>query len=205
MSQMQNGTTLRGSWDPNAGLAATQGDDNRAIVEFRMHPVIDGPASKEAARTIKRDVPYVKILHPGEANLSVYDQPATDEDAARFPRQWAAFQAKQSQQITGTPLDLLFPDSPAVVANLKAASVFTVDQLAILPDTAMQNIGMGARQWQQKAKAYLEQADKGKDFHGLSARVDQLVLQSQADKDRIAALEAALAEATERKKGRNAA
>lgn len=205
---MQNGTTLRGTWDPNSGLQAQQGDDNRAIVEFRMHPVVDAQASKDAARTIKRDVPYVKILHPGEANLSVYDQPATDQDVMRFPRQWAAFKANQSQQIIGTPLDLLFPDSPAIVANLKSASVFTVDQLAVLNDTALQAIGMGARLWQEKAKAYLEQADKGKDFHGLSNKVDQLVLERQADKDRIAALEAALAEASAsaaNKRGKNAA
>lgn len=205
MSQMQNGTTLRGSWDPNAGLAATQGDDNRAIVEFRMHAVIDGVASKDAGRPIKRDVPYVKILHPGEANLSVYDQPATDEDAARFPRQWAAFRAGQAQEIIGTPLDLLFPESPAIVANLKSAAVRTVDQLAVLPDTALQSIGMGARQWQEKAKAYLAQAEKGQGVNALSARLDSLALQIKEKDDRIGALEAALAEATERKGARKTA
>lgn len=205
MSQIQNGTSFRGTWDPNAGLAATQGDDNRAIVEFRMHPVLDGVATKEAGRPIKRDVPYIKILHPGEANLSVYDQPATDEDTMRYPRQWAAFKAGQAQEITGTPLDLLFPESPAIVANLKACSVRTVEQLAAMPDTALQGIGMGSRQWQEKAKAYLATAEGGKDFHGLSARIDQMELQRQADKDRIAALEAALAEATERKGKRQAA
>lgn len=203
MSQMQNGTTLRGSWDPNAGLAAQQGDDSRAIVEFRMHPVVDGMASKDAGRTIKRDVPYVKILHPGEANLSVYDQPATDEDAARFPRQWAAFKSNQSQVISGTPLELLFPESPAIVANLNASMVRTAEQLAALTDTALQEIGMGARAWKEKAAAYLAQAEKGQGFHQLADRLTKMELQAQADKDRIRALEDALSEATaERSKGK---
>lgn len=187
---------LRGSWDPNSGLSAQQGDESKVWAEFRMHPVIDGQASKEAGRTIKRDVPYVKIIQPGESRLSIYDQPATDVDAQRFPRQWAAFKAGQSQELKGTMLAELFPESPAIVENLRAVAIRTVEQLAALPDTGLQNIGMGARQWKEKAQAFLDRAEQGKGFHGLSDRVDKLILQGQADKDRIAALEAALAEAS---------
>ena len=57
-------------------------------------------------------------------------------------------------------------------------------------------IGMGGSQWRDKAKQYLASADKGKDFHGLSARVDAMDLKLREKDDRIAALEAALAEAT---------
>lgn len=186
---------------------AAQGDDSKVWAEFRMHPVVDGPASKAAGRTVKKDVPYIKIIQPGESRLASYDQPARDEDVARFPRQWAAFQANQKQDVSGSPLDLLFPESPAIVENLKNVGVRTIDQLAALPDTGLQNIGMGARQWQEKAKAYLEQASKGQGFHALAARVDQMELQAKEKDDRIAALEAALAEAQEQRKtrGRTAA
>ncbi len=196
---------MRGSYDPNTGFGA-QGDDSKVIAEFRMHPVVDGIASKEAGRTIKRDVPYIKIIQPGEAGKSTYDQPATDAEVQRFPRQWAAFQAGQKQEIVGSRLDLLFPESPAIVENLRSVGVFTIEQLATLPDTGLQNVGMGARQWQEKAKAYLEQAMKGQGFHALSSRLDQMALQAKEKDDRIAALEAALAESTERKtRGRTAA
>lgn len=199
---------LRGTWDPNAGLGAQQGDESKVWAEFRMHPVVDVQASKDAARTIKRDVPYIKIIQPGESRLSIYDQPATNDDVGRFPRQWAAFQAGQSQDIKGTPLDLLFPESPAIVENLKAVQVRTVEQLAELPDTGLQNVGMGARLWKDKAAAYLAQAEKGKDFHGLADRLDKLTLAVTEKDTRIAALEAALAEASAaaaNKRGRNAA
>ncbi len=196
---MANDGIMRGSYNPDTGFGA-QGDDSKVLAEFRMHPVIDAVASKEAGRPIKRDVPHVKIIQPGESRLSVYDQPATNDDVARFPRQWAAFQAGQKQEITGTRLDMLFPESPAIVENLKAVGIFTVEQLATLPDTGLQNVGMGARQWQDKAKAYLESADKGKDFHGLSDKVDKLALQAKEKDDRIAALEAALSEATASRK-----
>lgn len=191
---MQNGTSLRGTID-ESGFGAV-GDDSRVWAVFRMHPVVDGIASKEAGRTIKKDVPYIKITQPGEANNQVYDQPASDADIARFPKQWDAFRKGHEQGVTGSPLDLLFPESPAIVENLKHIGFRTIEQLAEANDTALQGIGMGSRMWHEKAKAYLAMADKGKDFHGLSHKVDQLILQSQADKDRIQALEAALAEAT---------
>lgn len=182
------------------------GDDSKVWAEFRMHPVVDGPASKEANRVIKRDVAYVKIIQPGESRLSIYDQPATDADVARFPRQWDAFKRGQEQGIVGTPLSELFPESPAIVENLKSVSIRTVEQLAGCNDSGAQNIGMGGMQWREKAKAYIAHADKGKGFHELAARLESLELKAREKDDRIAALEAALAEATaNRTKGKREA
>jgi len=185
---------LRGTIN-EAGFGAV-GDDSKVFAEFRMHPVVDAVASKEAGRTIKRDVPYVKIVQPGESRLSVYDQPARDEDVARFPRQWAAFKAGQDQGVHGSPLSLLFPDSPAIVENLKTISIRTIEQLASLNDTQIQNVGMGGRQWVEKAKTYLAQAENGKEFHAVTTRLEKLELEARGKDDRIAALEAALAEAS---------
>lgn len=190
-----SGDILRGSFDPNTGFGA-QGDDNKVWAVFRMHAVVDVIASREAARPIKKDVPYIKITQPGESNTQVYDQPATDADVARFPRQWAAFKQNQEQTISGSPLELLFPESPAIVENLKQMGFRTIEHLAEANDTALQSIGMGSRMWHEKAKNYLAMADKGKDFHGLSARLDALDLKNKELSDRNSALEAALAEAT---------
>lgn len=186
---------MRGNFDPSTGFGK-QGDDSKAWATFRMHPVVDAMASKEAGRPIKKDVLYIKIIQPGENNTQVYDQPATNEDLARFPRQFAAFQQHKAQEVIGSPLSLLFPDSPAICENLAHVGFRTVEQLAAANDTALQNIGMGARKWQEQAKAYLEQAEKGKDFHGLSGRLDSLELKLKEKDDRIQALELALAEAT---------
>jgi len=191
---MQNGTSLRGTID-EAGFGAV-GDDTKVWAEFRMHAVVDGVASKEAGRMIRRDVPYIKIIQPGESRLSIYDQPATDADVMRFPRQWAQFKAGQEQGVTGTPLSELFPESPAIVDNLKTISIRTVEQLAECNDSAIQNIGMGGRAWVDKARAYIAHADKGKGFHELAARLESLELKGREKDDRIAALEAALAEAS---------
>lgn len=198
MNDMMRGTINE------AGFGAV-GDDTKAWATFRMHPVLDAMASKDAGRPIKKDVPYIKIIQPGENNTQVYDQPATDDDVRRFPRQWTAFQQNQQQTVDGAPLDLLFPDSPAIVENLKHVGFRTIEQLAAANDTALQSVGMGSRQWKEKAVGYLAAAEKGKDFHGLSDRLEKLELLTREKDDRIAALEAALAEATERRKSRNAA
>ncbi len=192
---MANDGIMRGSYNPDTGFGA-QGDDSKVWATFYNRAMIDGVASKAAGRTITTDVPHVKIIQPGESRLSVYDQPATNDDAARFPRQWEAFKAGAEQTVAGSPLSLLFPQSPATVDNLNRCGIRTVEMLATANDAALQEMGMGARSFQEKAKTYLAQADKGKDFHGLSDRVDQLALQAKEKDDRIAALEAALAEAT---------
>lgn len=197
---------MRGSFDPNTGFGQ-QGDDSKVWAEFRMVPTLDGVATKEHGRPIKKDVAHVKIIQPGESRLSVYDQPATDEDVQRFPRQWAAFQANKDQSVVGTPLSVLFPQSPATCENLMRAGVRTVEMLAEANDNALQELGMGARSFQDKAKTYLAQAEKGKDFHGLSDRLEQLELKTKEKDDRIAALESALAEAqsSAKRKSRDAA
>src|SRR6185295_3325237 len=102
---MANDGIMRGSYNPDTGFGA-QGDDSKVWAEFYNRAMIDGQASKDAGRTITRDVPHVKIIQPGESRLSVYDQPATNDDAARFPRQWAAFKAGAEQTVAGSPLSL---------------------------------------------------------------------------------------------------
>lgn len=193
---------MRGTFDPNSGLAA-QGDDNKVFAQFYTRAVNDGLASKEAGRPISRNVPYVKIIQPGESRLSVYDQPATDQDVARFPRQWAAFQNGKQMEISGTMLSVLFPADPAVVENLKSLNFHTVEQLAEANDTAIQQIGMGGQQWRDKARQYIAAADKGKDYHVLSKKLEELTNARAADQQKIAAMEAALAQAeTKRGPGR---
>lgn len=188
---------LRGTFDANSGLAS-QGDESKVFAEFYLRSVNDGLASKEAGRPVNKNVTFVKIIQPGESRHSVYDQPATNQDVARFPRQWQAFQAGQKQEAEGSPLSLLFPDNPAAVDNLRHLGFQTIEQLAGANDTAIQNIGLGGREFQGKARAYLAAADKGKDFHTLAARLEQLELSGKAKDDRIAALEVALAEAQEK-------
>jgi hypothetical protein len=173
----------------------TPGADERIFAEFYTKSVIDQARSKESGYPVFHDVTFIKIIQPGDSRLSEYNQPARPQDIERFPRQYAQFQRGQKQEVEGAPLSLLFPSQPAIVDNLRRFGVFVVEQLANLSDTALQEIGIGGRTFQQKAKEYLAQAEKGKDFHGLSSRLDTLELQLMEKDDKIKALTLALSEA----------
>jgi hypothetical protein len=183
---------LPAHFDPQRGGNVTFGDDSRLFVKFETKSVLDQVASREQGRPIHVSVPYVHIQQPGERDYT--HRPATQEDSMRFRRQWEAYQAGKTEGPEGSPLSLLFPNNPEIVDNLKYFKVSTVEQLAELNDTQIQNLGIGGRQFHEAAKKYLSAADKGKDFHALARKVEQMERDREADQVKIQALETALAE-----------
>lgn len=195
---MSDFAQMEQKFDPKGGLVEF-GDDKRLFVEFSSRPVVDPIASKIAGRPVHVQVDYVRIQQPGERDCIL--RPAHDGDRRRFRNHWAAYQDGRQNVPDGTQLSVLFPNNPEIVENLKYDKVFTVEQLAGLSDTQKQNIGMGALAWSQKAQAFLDTAAKGAGYHDLASKVDQMAAERAADKDRIAALEAALAEKSEERRG----
>jgi hypothetical protein len=129
------------------------GDDSKQFCEFVSHPVIDEAASKEAGKPVYARCDYVRIKHLGEKD-EIF-RPAHDGDKRRFKRQWEAFQFDEAATPIGTPLSVLFPRNPEIVKNLQLEKIETVEQLAGLTDTQIQNIGIGGRQFTDRAKAFL--------------------------------------------------
>ncbi len=189
-------------FDAKNGGIVEFGDDSRLFVEFTLRAVPDEIASREAQRPISRQVDYIRIRQPGERDEIM--RPAHDGDRRRFARHWEAYQAGRQEAPDGTPLSILFPNNPEIVENLKYLKVFTIEQLGALNDTQVQNVGMGARQWQQKAAEFLMLADNGKGLDVLTSKVDQLTKQVEALLEKNTTLEAALTEATEKKRGKAA-
>ena len=83
-----------------------------------------------------------------------------DENARRrFGKPFEEWKAGQSPSMTGTPLEQWPLMDKAMVASLKATHVYTVQQLAELPDSALdQSFRRGGREWVAKAKTWLEDA-----------------------------------------------
>lgn len=78
----------------------------------------------------------------------------------------------------GTPLSEWNAVSKSFAASLRAASIFTVEGLANLPDTRLVVVGPDGRQWRDKAAAYLE-STKG-EGHAVALAAENGVL--RADK-----------------------
>lgn len=165
---------------------STRGDE-ALIVTFYERAVLNRARSEAdgVARYDNRE--YVRILVPGQ-KLNVVDQPARDEHRKRFPRAYQAYREGREQRPEGTPIESWPYLTPAQVAELRALSILTVEQMAGLSDAGLQQIGMGARDLQTRAKAFLA---------GTSAENQQL-------RGELDALKAQLAELTEKKKGRAA-
>lgn len=104
----------------------------------------------------------------------------TDYPIRRFPLAWDAFLKGEDLRPEGTPIE----DCPAVpksrVAALKAASIKTVEELASIPDRALQRIGMDARALQTAALAWLDENDE-------QAQLQETVAKQQAQIDQLLA------------------
>jgi len=82
--------------------------------------------------------------------------------------QYQKFQTNNQQDAPeGTPLEILFPNHPEISANLHTQAVHTVEQMANLTAHALQNIGMGAVEWQGMARKFLDSAKGGIEHHRL--------------------------------------
>ncbi len=175
------------NWQGQVGVVSYGSDDK--LVIFYNKLVLNPQKSTELGREYKDPKIFVKIQTPGERDC--IDRPATVSDQRRWPIQWAQFQQNTDQLSSGTPIELLHPNNPAIAANLRAAGVQTIEQAANLSGPAIDNIGMGAQQYSNDAKKYLEAASKGVHFtqmqHELEQRDSEIrVLKQQLDDLKVA-------------------
>lgn len=149
------------------------GNDNQTNVLFYTRPVHDPELSRQTGRPMTKGVTYVRIQHPGERDT--IDTPVAHKPDAphRWPRQWAQFQQSKEQIPEGTPIEMLFPQYPEIGANLHSCGVHTIEQMASLTEHGAQSIGMGATQWRNEARAFLEKANKGVGIHKMQAELQK--------------------------------
>lgn len=200
------------TWQGTTGMVEYGGGDRGMICMFYNRPTHNPAKSKEAGSPYYEDKVFVRIHPPGE-RLNIVDREASGRDKQRFPAQWAQFQQNKEQHPDGTPIDLLYPETPSIAATLRASGVPTVEVLAELSAPAIENIGMGCQTWVNQARKYLEAASKGATVvqmrtaledrdreikalktmvDGLKTRVEELTTRAQGGPD-LASLQALLA------------
>jgi hypothetical protein len=156
------------SYDPNVtrspGVRMLKFDDDRdKRVIFRHHAERNVQRSREEGRPIFDKKVLMQISWLGD-DTQVIERPATEIDKRQYRTQWEQFCNRQEQVPEGTPVEHLFPANPEVSANLRGIGIHIVEQLARLSPHAIDNI-RGAQEWVNKAKKYLEIAEKGVDYH----------------------------------------
>jgi len=159
--------------------------DHKLFVSFYTKPVINPIKSTEAGRQVFDEKDYIRIMTPG-SQLSVIDVPIHSANyMERFGAKYKAWKAGQADLISGTPIDS-FPfllGRVALVAELKAMGVHTVEQLASLPDSAMHNL-MGGNELRKRAAEWLDK----------TTGTDAVVAKLASEKDALAAQVTAMQE-----------
>lgn len=148
------GETFGGNEIDQQMLSFQVNEKDQTFAIFYPRAVPDVPASREAKRSRYKLMPYIRMMQPGETSL-VLDRPVRREDCERFPKQWSRYQARQANQMDGTPLEAMFPFHPEIVANCKASNILTVEALAGLTDAAMAAFGFGSGEMRERARRYL--------------------------------------------------
>jgi hypothetical protein len=185
-----------GQTDLAMNRGSNAGDETLAVkfYTFARHSL---PKSKEAGRPIYEDVPYIKIMSPGNRD-SIVERPAREADKYRFPQHWRNFQARESQDVVeGTPLSEWPAIQGSQVEELKFMHVLTLEQLVAMSDVNAQNI-RGVYALKEKAQAYLDNAKEGLASEAL---IEQRAINAEL-LERLKALEDNAPEKSSSKRGR---
>lgn len=178
---------LIASDDANPGYVGARNPDDVLSATFYVQAVQDNFQTEKQARPIFKDEIFVRIMIPGRSDLTV-EEIAREDHKQRFPRQWAIFQNKNSQeQINGTPVEQWPVLTRAQAEELKALRFYTVEQIADCSDAQITALGMNGNMLRQKARAFLASAQNS------AAAQFQAVELAKRDEE-IAALKAQMAQ-----------
>lgn len=156
--------------------------ESNLFVSFYTEAIELKAESEKQGRPVYRDVPFIKIVVPGDVN-NIIERKATKEDEAKFPKAWARYKAQESDAHEGTPLEQWPQMSRSLVKEAKFFEIHTVEQLAGLSDINVSKMGMGYLELRNKAKAWLTAAA------GTASETAQAA-ENQRLKDMIADLQA---------------
>jgi hypothetical protein len=165
--------------------------DDKLFVQFYVNAVMNNFKSAQAGRPIFDEKDFIRIIVPGDRN-TVIDTVVTPEYAQRFRSRYDAFKRKQAQPVTGTPLSIWPHVSVGMVAELAAAHVTTVEQLADLPDNLAQRF-MGINSLREKAKVFLKVAGDNAAASKLQLELEQRDNEIEVLKRQMVEMQAAMA------------
>lgn len=119
-----------------------------------------------------------------------------------FELRFAEFLKGNELPENGTPIKMWPQATPADIAQLQAAKIYTVEDLAALPESGFGLVGMNARVMKEKALAWLGAGDKGKQAEQIAAlqvAIRDLTDALQRETDKRKELEAELKEQPKKK------
>jgi len=164
-------------------------DPDKSVIPFFYLDAVEMTfKSEQEGRPIFEDREFVRIIIAGDSKTE-HVREVTREDKERWHEQYKRFKngLAEREQMVGTPLKEWPQLRPSEIRMWEAMNTFTVEQIANASDTALQAFGMGARETQVKARAWLAKAADVAATTSVAAENDRL-------KEQIAALQATVKE-----------
>jgi hypothetical protein len=170
-------------------IKATDG----CIPIFHKRDSLDERASEEQGRPIYRSEDWLEIISPGSKDRPL--RPASPADKVKYAEQWESYKRGDAREIAdGTPITEWQGIPRARAMELRALGIYTVEQLAQAPDTALARIGMESRALQNAARKFVSDETDLSLERKLRAEADARAAEQQATIEeltrRLAALEA---------------
>jgi len=131
--------------------------EQHVIAVFYTEAVQHGAESEKQGRPIFKDVPFVRIIIPGDS-LNVIERKASEKDKRDYPKAWENYERGEKSGATGMPLEQWPQITRSQVKEAKYFEDHSVEQLSALSDSNAQRMGMGFMELRNKARAYLEVA-----------------------------------------------
>lgn len=145
--------------------------DEALHVEFYQNPV-DG-------------LDHVKIIIPGDERTQP-DFIADESYKARFPRQWAIYNGQLEEFSGQTRVETVAWIDPGTVGEMKRNRIHTVEQLANMSDSSMDQANMlFLRKFRERAKKHLEDTAASSGYDELKAQNETLAKQIEALQEQI--------------------
>ena len=141
----------------------------QTMVSFYDREVQNQFKSEQEGRPIFEMKCYIRKVPPGDKLVEI-DRKATKQDFLRYPQEYEMYMKRQTTPVNGTPLEAWAQITRAQVAEYKALNIFTVEQLAELPDGYGHKI-MGFQGWKQKAQSFLMAAKGQGEFDKLQTEL----------------------------------
>ena len=156
-------------------------EDNRGkmAVFFHAVQVQNNFKTMTEKRPIFEEKVFLKKLVPGDSTL-VVDRPMREQDVEEYPIEWARFEQKKEQRVSGTPIDVWSVLSETQKVEFKALHIFTIDQFAQLADSVGNKI-MGFNDLRDKARAFIAAAKDSAVFDKIRAETDAKLAQQEEE------------------------
>jgi hypothetical protein len=173
-------------------------DGEGCLAVFYTRPVLDKKQTELEGRPIYNSVPFCQIRIPGDKN-AVVDARVTDIHKRRWPAAWAAYEAKRTGMVDGTPIEHFPLLDVTQVATLKHCGIFSIEQLASVSDGNLKALGPDGMKMRDRAQQHLQGPKQTeKDLRG---RIQKLELANNDLQAKLHQLMAAMPSAVDRDLG----